>query len=101
MSGILIGELDELRRRAALRHCELYGGSELAKRIEISRREREHDPLGALLERQIIAHDERPQDCAFRRVLDVFQEAMLARYQPALANPQDDAGRVIAVACQR
>ena len=97
MARVLIGELNELRGRAALRHRELDAGRQLAERIQIGGRKRQHDALGALLEREVIAHQERAQHCAFGRMLDVLQKAMLARDEPAIPNAEDDSDRVVPV----
>jgi len=100
VARVLIRQLDELGCRAALRDDELDAGRQLAQRIEIGRGERQHHPLGALLERQIVAHQERAQHLAFRGVLDMLQEPVLARHEPAVSNAKDHTGRVVAVARQ-
>ena len=94
----MIGEFRELRGRSALRHHELDARRELAEGIQIRGRKGQHHAFGTLLERQIVAHQERAEHFPFGGMLDVLQKAMLARDEFAVPNAEDDADSVVAVA---
>ena len=100
MPGILIGQLDELGGGSALWDGKLHAGCQLSHCVEVGWDKGQHDPLGALLERQVVPHEEGPEHFAFGSVLDVLQEAVLARDQLAVTNPQNDADGIVAVAGQ-
>ena len=97
---VLVGQLDQLGGRAALRDDKFHARRQLAECVQVGRRKGQYDPLSALFEREVIAHEKRAQHVALRSVFDVLQEAVLARDELAVANAEDDTDRVVAIARQ-
>jgi hypothetical protein len=96
---VLLGEVDELAARAALRHQHPRAGERLLERRPVVEVERHEQLVGALLgAAQVAAGEEGGEHVGSSSPVDVLEEPVVAGEQLAAADAHHRDARVVAVA---